>query len=44
MSSLVADTHAMVWYLLSSDRISPKAMAAFDETLAVGDPVFLPFI
>jgi PIN domain nuclease of toxin-antitoxin system len=44
MSSLVADTHAMVWYLLSSDRISPKAMAAFDETLAAGDPVFLPSI
>jgi PIN domain nuclease of toxin-antitoxin system len=44
MSSLTADTRAFVWYLLASDRISPKAMAALDETLAAGDPVFLPSI
>jgi len=44
MSSLVADTHAIVWYLLASDKISAKAIAALDETLAAGDPVFLPSI
>jgi hypothetical protein len=42
MSSLVADTQAIVWYLLASDKISAKAIAALDETLIAGDPVYLP--
>ena len=44
MSSLVADTHAILWYLLASDKISAEAIAALDETLTAGEPVYLPSI
>jgi PIN domain nuclease of toxin-antitoxin system len=44
MGPVVADTHAIVWYLLASEKISAKAMAALDEANAAGDPIFIASI
>lgn len=44
MSSLVVDTHAAVWYLLQSSRLSSTANAALDETLKRGDSIYLASI
>lgn len=41
MPSLVVDTHAAIWYLLQSSRLSTKASNAMDETLNSGDSIFL---
>lgn len=44
MPSLVVDTHAAVWYLLQSKRLSATANAALDETLKGGDSIYLASI
>jgi PIN domain nuclease of toxin-antitoxin system len=44
MPSLVADTHAAVWYLLQSPRLSPLARERMAATIAGGDPIFVPSI
>lgn len=31
MSAVVTDTHALLWYLSDSAKLSSKAVAAFDE-------------
>lgn len=42
--SLVADTHAVVWYFSNSPRLSQKAAAALDETLIAGEPLYVSTI
>jgi len=44
MPSLVADTHAAVWYLLDSPRLSRAARERMALTIAGGDPIFIPSI
>jgi len=44
MAGLVIDTHTLVWYLTSSPRLSPKALARIEATMAAGDPVYVPAI
>ena len=44
MAGLVIDTHALVWYLTSSPRLSPKALARIEATMVAGDPVYVPAI
>lgn len=44
MPGLVIDTHTLVWYLTSSVRLSPKALARIEATMAAGDPVYVPAI
>ena len=44
MSAIVADTHAVLWYLLSPDKLSPKAEAALDETQNLNDPIYVATI
>ena len=44
MSALVVDTHAVVWYLLGSNMLSPMALAAIEEAIGVGDRVYVPSI
>lgn len=41
MAALVVDTHAAVWYLLNSSRLSPVAQRAMDDAAHAGDPVYL---
>jgi len=44
MGPVVADTHAILWYLLASDKISQNATIALDEATTAGDPVFVASI
>jgi PIN domain nuclease of toxin-antitoxin system len=44
MPALVLDTHAAIWLLFRSQRLSEAARAACDEARRVGDPIFLPSI
>lgn len=44
MPSLVADTHAAVWYLLQSPRLSRVARERMAATIAGGDPILVPSI
>ena len=41
MAALVVDTHAAVWYLLNSSRLSLAAQRAMDDAADAGDPVYL---
>ena len=44
MPAVVADTHAIVWYLTNSPRLSPAAAKAFDDASAAGDSILIPSI
>ncbi len=44
MSSVVADTHAILWSLLQPQRLSTNALAAFDQARRFGDPVYIASI
>ena len=44
MSACVADTHAVIWYLLNDPRLSPDALAAMQNAAAAGDGVFVSAI
>jgi PIN domain nuclease of toxin-antitoxin system len=44
MAGLVIDTHTLIWYLTSSPRLSPKALARIEATMEAGDPVYVPAI
>jgi PIN domain nuclease of toxin-antitoxin system len=44
MASVVADTHAAVWYLLQSPRLSVTAGNRMAATIAAGDPILVPAI
>lgn len=44
MAALVVDTHAAVWYLLNSSRLSSVAQRAMDDAADAGDPVYLSAI
>jgi len=41
MSGLVADTHAAVWYLLSSPRLSAKAGSSIKDAIEAEAPVYV---
>ncbi|MBI4701377.1 MAG: PIN domain-containing protein [Deltaproteobacteria bacterium] len=41
MPAVVADTHALVWYLLDRGRLSTDALAALDAAAVSGDPVWI---
>lgn len=42
MSALVTDTHALVWYLMRSPKLSAMALARMRTTVATGDPLLVP--
>jgi len=44
MGSLVADTHAIVWYLSASPRLSPTALASLDAAVQAGDRIHIASI
>ncbi len=44
MSACVADTHAVIWYLMNDPRLSPAAFQAMQNAAAVGDYVFVSAI
>ena len=44
MSAFVADTHAVIWYILKQQELSARALAAFDEAAESGNPVYISAI
>jgi PIN domain nuclease of toxin-antitoxin system len=44
MPGLIADTHATLWYLSKSPKLSATAFARMQSTVAGGDPIFVPTI
>lgn len=38
----IADTHALLWYLLNDSRLSITARALFDEAVARREPIGTP--
>lgn len=44
MSSVVTDTHTIVWYLANDARLSRTAMQALDLASATGEPIYVPSI
>lgn len=44
MAVVVADTHAAVWYLTNSPRLSSAAAKALDDASAAGDSILIPSI
>jgi len=43
MTSIVADTHALIWYLLEPSKLSPNAHAAMKQANLVGT-IYIPSI
>lgn len=44
MAAVLADTHAILWYLTADARISRAATAALDNATTAGDPIFVSAI
>ena len=44
MATVVVDTHAAVWYLANSSKLSQAAAKTLDEASASGDSIFIPSI
>ncbi len=44
MAAVLADTHAILWYLTADPRISREATNALDAATASGSPVFISAI
>jgi PIN domain nuclease of toxin-antitoxin system len=44
MSAVVADTHAAVWYLTASSRLSAVALNALDMASQLGAPIYIASI
>ena len=44
MSAVVADTHALLWYLNNSPLLSAPARTAFENAEHTGQPIYVPSI
>ena len=44
MSALVADTHAVVWFLFGLSSLSPTARSALELAIRDGDPIYVASI
>lgn len=44
MSAVVADTHTVIWYLLSPENLSTNATEALEQATAAGDPIYVASI
>jgi PIN domain nuclease of toxin-antitoxin system len=44
MATVVVDTHAAVWYLANSPKLSRVAAKALDEASAAGNSILIPSI
>ena len=40
----IADTHALIWYLLNDPRLSSVARATFDQAATQGKPIGVPTV
>ena len=44
MGSFIADTHAVIWYLLESEKLSLNASKIFDEANSTGEQIYITSI
>lgn len=44
MTSVVADTHAIIWYLVEPERLSPNALLALDQATNTGQLIYISAI
>ncbi len=44
MSAVLADTHAIIWYLTQHPKLSPAAERAMDNAIATGAPIYVASI
>jgi len=44
MSAVVADTHTIIWYLRSPDKLSSEAAIALDGAINSGNPIYISAI
>ncbi|MEO8126658.1 MAG: type II toxin-antitoxin system VapC family toxin [Bryobacteraceae bacterium] len=44
MSGVVADTHAVLWYLAADPRLSLRAKEAMEKVTGEGSPILIPTI
>ena len=42
--AIVADTHAIIWYLVEPERLSQLALDALEGTITAGEPVYISAI
>ena len=42
--AIVADTHAIIWYLVEPERLSQIALDALEGAIAAGEPVYISAI
>jgi PIN domain nuclease of toxin-antitoxin system len=42
--AIVADTHAIIWYLVEPERLSQVALDALEGAIAAGSPVYISAI
>lgn len=42
--AVVLDTHAAIWYLTASNKLSSDALRAIQDSVTAADPVYLPSI
>ncbi len=44
MTSVVADTHTLIWYLCETRKLSTVALAALDEAVDTNNPIYVSAI
>jgi PIN domain nuclease of toxin-antitoxin system len=44
MTSVVADTHTIIWYLVEPDRLSDNALSALDQATNTGQTIYVSAI
>ncbi|MEH2192116.1 MAG: type II toxin-antitoxin system VapC family toxin [Nostoc sp.] len=44
MTSLVVDTHALIWYIFDLNRLSKTALTALDKAVNDGNPIYVSAI
>lgn len=44
MSSVIADTHALIWYILEPEQLSTTALNALEDTTTDGEVIYLSAI
>jgi PIN domain nuclease of toxin-antitoxin system len=42
--AIVADTHAIIWYLVEPERLSQVALDALEGAIAAGEPIYVSAI
>lgn len=44
MAAVLADTHALIWYIEANSQLSAAAGAAIDDAIHAGDPIYVSAI